>query len=54
VVDDGVGMPASLSGETIGVEGMRERALLAGGRLAIGPRPRGGTAVVLRVPLEEE
>jgi two-component system sensor histidine kinase UhpB len=54
VVDDGVGMPASLSGETIGVEGMRERALLVGGRLAIGPGPRGGTAVVLRIPLEAE
>ena len=52
VVDDGVGMPPSLSGETIGIEGMRERALLAGGRLSIGPGPQGGTAVVLEIPLE--
>ena len=54
VVDDGVGMPAALSGETIGVEGMRERALLVDGRLSIGPGPRGGTAVVLEIPLEED
>jgi len=53
VVDDGVGLPARLSGETIGIEGMRERALLAGGGLRIGPGPSGGTAVVLRIPLEE-
>jgi two-component system sensor histidine kinase UhpB len=51
VVDDGVGMPARPGGETIGIEGMRERALLAGGRLSIGPGPAGGTAVVLRIPL---
>lgn len=54
VVDDGVGMPAALGGETIGIEGMRERALLAGGRLSIGPGPRRGTAVSLEVPLETE
>lgn len=52
VVDDGVGMPARRSGETIGIEGMRERALLVGGRLSIGPGARGGTAVVLTIPLE--
>ena len=52
VVDNGTGMPADLSGETIGIEGMRERALLAGGRLSIGPGPEGGTAVVLEIPIE--
>jgi two-component system sensor histidine kinase UhpB len=52
VVDDGVGMPATVAGGTIGIEGMRERALLVGGRLSIGPGPRGGTAVSLEVPLE--
>lgn len=51
VVDNGAGMPADLSGETIGIEGMRERALLAGGRLSIGPGPEGGTAVVLEIPI---
>ena len=45
-------MPADLSGETIGIEGKRERALLAGGRLSIGPGPEGGTAVVLEIPIE--
>jgi two-component system sensor histidine kinase UhpB len=54
VVDDGIGMPAELGGETIGIEGMRERALLVGGRLRVGPGRQGGTAVVLQVPLEAE
>ncbi len=52
VADDGVGMPANLGGGTVGIEGMRERALLAGGRLSIGPGPNGGTAVALEIPLE--
>lgn len=51
VADDGIGMPADVGGETIGIEGMRERALLAGGRLSIGPGPKGGTTVVLEVPM---
>ncbi|HET7574679.1 MAG TPA: sensor histidine kinase [Solirubrobacterales bacterium] len=52
IVDDGVGMPASLGDETIGIEGMRERALLVGGQLSIGSGPDGGTTVALRLPLE--
>jgi two-component system sensor histidine kinase UhpB len=52
VEDDGVGMPTEPEGETIGLEGMQERALLAGGRLSIGPARDGGTLVVLRVPVE--
>lgn len=52
VTDDGVGMPATLGTETIGIEGMRERALLSGGRLRIGPGPDNGTTVTLEVPLE--
>ncbi|MBS1676487.1 MAG: sensor histidine kinase [Actinobacteria bacterium] len=54
VADEGVGMPAERSGETIGIEGMRERALLVGGRLTIGPGPGSGTAVTLAIPLETE
>lgn len=54
VADDGIGMPASLGTETIGIEGMRERALLAGGRLTIGAGPHGGTAVILDIPLDRE
>ena len=52
VSDDGVGMPALVNGETIGIEGMRERALLGGGRLSIQSAPGGGTEVVLRLPVE--
>lgn len=41
VLDDGAGMPADVGAETIGIEGMRERALLVGGQLRIGPGPQG-------------
>ena len=51
VEDDGVGMPARLNGQTIGIEGMRERALLGGGTLSIDDGPRGGTRVMLRLPV---
>jgi two-component system, NarL family, sensor histidine kinase UhpB len=51
VSDDGKGMPASYDG-TIGIEGMRERALLVGGTLSIESRPGAGTTVMLRVPVE--
>ncbi|MGH2618334.1 MAG: sensor histidine kinase, partial [Thermomicrobiales bacterium] len=43
VVDDGRGMPAQLPGGTAGIAGMRERALLVGGRLSIESRPEQGT-----------
>jgi two-component system sensor histidine kinase UhpB len=52
VRDNGRGLPAQLDGDTIGIEGMRERALLVGGRLQINSRPAGGTEVTLTVPLE--
>ena len=51
VSDDGVGMPSRLSGETIGIEGMRERALLGGGTLDIESPPGQGTQVTLRLPV---
>jgi two-component system, NarL family, sensor histidine kinase UhpB len=50
VSDDGVGMPSRSSGETIGIEGMRERALLGGGTLSIESPPAQGTQVTLRLP----
>ena len=50
VTDDGVGMPSRSSGETIGIEGMRERALLGGGTLSIESPPGQGTQVTLRLP----
>ena len=52
VADDGVGMPADLSRDTAGIAGMRERALLVGGRLSIESRPGRGTEVRLIVPLD--
>jgi two-component system sensor histidine kinase UhpB len=52
VSDDGRGMPGRIEGESIGIEGMRERALLVGGSLAIEPRADSGTTVRLTVPLE--
>jgi two-component system sensor histidine kinase UhpB len=50
VADDGKGMPVDLPAGTAGLSGMRERALLVGGRLAIEPNPGGGTRITLRVP----
>jgi len=53
VIDDGVGMASPhVSTETIGIEGMRERALLANGTLDIDARPSRGTQVTLRLPVE--
>jgi two-component system sensor histidine kinase UhpB len=52
VKDDGGGMPAEPPSGTAGISGMRERALLVGGRLAIESRPDRGTEVRLVVPLD--
>jgi two-component system sensor histidine kinase UhpB len=52
VSDDGHGMPAQLDDDAIGIEGMRERALLAGGSLAVEARAGGGTTIRLTIPLE--
>jgi two-component system sensor histidine kinase UhpB len=51
VSDNGQGMPAVPAGETIGIEGMRERALLVGGTLNIESRPGAGTTVSLKAPV---
>jgi two-component system sensor histidine kinase UhpB len=50
VSDDGRGLPEPLPKGTAGLGGMRERALLVGGRLAIASHPGEGTEVELRVP----
>jgi two-component system, NarL family, sensor histidine kinase UhpB len=53
VSDDGVGMPSPrVNAETIGIEGMRERALLGNGTLEIESHPGRGTQVTLRLPFE--
>jgi len=54
VEDDGRGMPpaAQASSRSLGLKGMRERVQYHGGMLEVGPAPRGGTRVKLRVPLQ--
>jgi two-component system sensor histidine kinase UhpB len=52
VRDDGDGMPRRLPDGTAGLAGMRERALLVGGRFAIDSVPTRGTEVRLRIPLD--
>jgi two-component system, NarL family, sensor histidine kinase UhpB len=54
VVDDGSGMPGLLPDDTAGIAGMRERALLVGGRLSIASRQGLGTEVELLIPVDEE
>jgi PAS domain S-box-containing protein len=55
IKDDGVGfeMGAVIGGRTLGLLGMRERAALVGGSTSIESRPRSGTTVSVRVPLDE-
>jgi two-component system sensor histidine kinase UhpB len=54
VADDGQGMPADLPAGTAGISGMRERALLVGGRLSIESEPGQGTELQLSIPLGED
>jgi len=54
VADDGKGMPDRLPRGTAGIAGMRERALLVGGRLQIQSRPGQGTEVRLTIPVEQQ
>jgi two-component system sensor histidine kinase UhpB len=53
VQDDGRGLPEALLADTVGIEGMRERALLARGTLELSSPPEGGTRLRLLVPIEE-
>lgn len=52
VSDDGVGLGEAPP--SAGIRGMRERALLVGGRLTIAAPPGGGTAVRLDVPATQD
>ena len=53
VVDDGRGMPATTSPNGQGgLRGMRERALLVGGSLAVKPSRTGGVEIRLEVPAQ--
>jgi signal transduction histidine kinase len=53
VLDDGRGVTI-LDGSGHGIIGMRERALLLGGRLDAGPRPGGGFRVAAHLPVRDE
>src|SRR5215218_508797 len=53
VADDGKGMPEQRPADTAGIAGMRERALLVGGRLTVDSRPGHGTEVRLTIPVEQ-
>ena len=53
IQDDGQGMRRARAAGTVGIEGMRARALLVGGRLSIDSVIGEGTTVTLRVPLAE-
>jgi two-component system, NarL family, sensor histidine kinase UhpB len=58
VADNGRGFAFADEGKGLGLDGMRERALLVGGALEIDSRPGKGTTITLevpaRVPSEEE
>jgi two-component system sensor histidine kinase UhpB len=54
VTDNGSGFAFAAEGKGLGLSGMRERALLVGGRLEIDSRPGKGTTVKLEVPVHTD
>ncbi|HEX3242468.1 MAG TPA: sensor histidine kinase [Solirubrobacterales bacterium] len=53
IADDGRGLPTPMPVQTAGLSGMRERARLVQGRLAIESKPGAGTVVRLEAPIGE-
>jgi signal transduction histidine kinase len=53
IVDDGVGIPAERSAG-VGLSSMHERASVLGGSCIVEPFPKGGTRVLVRLPLPKE
>ncbi len=53
IVDDGVGIPAGRSAG-VGLSSMHERASELGGSCTVEPVPKGGTQVLVRLPLPKE
>jgi two-component system sensor histidine kinase UhpB len=53
VRDDGRGLPPGAMTASNGIRGMRERALLIGGRIDIGSAAGGGTQITLHVPTND-
>ena len=52
IEDDGRGFDAEAAREGMGLDGMRERLGLIGGKLTVESRLGGGTTLVAKVPLE--
>jgi two-component system, NarL family, sensor histidine kinase UhpB len=50
VRDDGRGLPRGAANDASGIRGMRERAMLIGAELTLGPADGAGTEVTLRLP----
>jgi two-component system NarL family sensor kinase len=53
IVDDGVGIPAQRSAG-VGLSSMHERASELGGSCVVQCIPKGGTRVLVRLPLPKE
>ena len=53
IVDDGVGIPAKRSAG-VGLSSMRERASELGGSCIVEPAPKGGTQVLVHLPMPKE
>ena len=53
IVDDGVGIPAQRNAG-VGLSSMHERASELGGSCIVEPVPKGGTKVLVRLPLPKE
>ena len=53
ILDNGRGFDGSRA-EGGGLRGIRERALIVGGAVAIKPAPTGGAEIRLQVPIEAE
>jgi signal transduction histidine kinase len=53
IVDDGIGIPVE-RGAGVGLSSMRERASELGGSCVVEPAPKGGTRVLVRLPLPKE
>ena len=60
IADDGVGFdPAAVArersgGRQLGLVGMSERAILAGGTITVESAPGNGTTIYLHIPFEDE
>lgn len=54
IIDDGIGLDPARRGAGLGLEGMSERVLMAGGALKVDAPEGGGTRVVIEIPVDRE